>query len=586
MKTFRDFNISVPPDFTGEKYTTCPKCSRSRKKKNVKCLSANAAKGVWCCNHCGWAGSLDAGEGKRSNPPKFIQKPVWRKESKIPEKLAQFFKTRGISEQTLERYDVQVKEVYMPQTEDFERVICFPYCRGDEVVNVKYRDKSKNFRQEANAEKILYGLNDVANEKEIVIVEGEIDKLSFAEIKRYNVVSVPDGAPNPNSKNYEAKFSYLDNCKEVFDKVEKVILAVDSDEPGRKLEEELSRRIGRGKCFRVTWPDGIKDANECLIESPQLLLKCLQEAQPYPVSGLFRTRDFLADIYDLYKNGYRPGVSTGWACVDKLFKPRTGELTLITGIPSHGKSAFLDAAMVNIARESGWRFAVFPPENTPLKRYFSKLAQKYLQKPFNRGYHDRITEGELEQAIDWVDEHFFYILPDQNEEIFSLDKIMELARLAVYRHGVKGIVIDPWNDLDHCRERDMTETEYIGKCMVKMRNFSRKNDVHFFVVAHPTKVYKDKKTNRYPVPTPYMISGSANWYNKADNCLAVYRNFDSNCGEVEIHVQKIKFEEVGEFGECRLYYDKVSGCYSENTYEAIVKIQNGSMKEFPDTVPF
>ncbi len=161
---------------------------------------------------------------------------------------------RGISEEILARNKIGYEPVYMPQVEAHVDAIRFPFYRGGEVVNVKSRTLDKNFRLETNAERIFYGLDDVTGDTAIV-VEGEIDKLSLEVAGYQNCVSVPDGAPAVNTKDYTAKFSFLEASEEWLQKIKAFILAVDNDEPVKKLEEELARRLGKYRCRRVQWPE-------------------------------------------------------------------------------------------------------------------------------------------------------------------------------------------------------------------------------------------------------------------------------------------------------------------------------------------
>ena len=169
----------------------------------------------------------------------------------------------------------------------------------------------------------------------------------------------------------------------------------------------------------------------------------------------------------------------------------------------------------------------------------------------------------MKQAQEFIKEHFQYIMP---EEDFTFENILMLARACVYRDGIKAVVLDPWNELEHKRPNGMTETEYISSALSKIRRFARLHEVHFWVVAHPTKLQKivDKKGHAtYPVPTPYDISGSSHWRNKADNCITVWRDLNLNNDLVEIHVQKIRFKENGQPGKVTLKFDRVTGCFSE-----------------------
>jgi twinkle protein len=166
------------------------------------------------------------------------------------------------------------------------------------------------------------------------------------------------------SRTPKTKFEYLPNCADQLTRLERIILAGDDDLPGRVLQEELARRLGKERCWRVRWPDGgdapCKDANQVLqIHGPQVLAECIANAEPYPIAGLHRVDDFAADALELYRDGRRRGRSTGWTAIDELMTIREGELSIVTGIPNSGKSEFVDALMVNLAKQFGWRFAVW-----------------------------------------------------------------------------------------------------------------------------------------------------------------------------------------------------------------------------------
>jgi twinkle protein len=132
-------------------------------------------------------------------------------------------------------------------------------------------------------------------------------------------------------------------------------LAVDADEPGQALAEELARRLGRNRCWRVRWPDSgdapCKDANEVLLlHGKEVLRECIDLAEPYPIAGLHSAHDFGDETIALYRDGRKRGHSTGWPSLDELMTIREGDLSVVTGIPNSGKSELIDAIMVNIAK--------------------------------------------------------------------------------------------------------------------------------------------------------------------------------------------------------------------------------------------
>jgi twinkle protein len=565
LKTFHDFGIEIPHGRSGEVDVTCPQCSSQRKKKTARCLSVNVDLGTWHCHHCGWGGGLSQGE-KRFDPA--WRKPAYRKPAPLIARpigrVEAWFKERGITADVLLRNQITETSVYMPQVEDHVGAMAFPYFRGDELVNVKYRDREKNFRMETGAERILYGLNDI-EPKRCVIVEGEIDKLSVEVSGVVSCVSVPDGAPAENAKDYAGKFSFLEADSEAIANVEEWIIAVDNDGPGKRLEDELARRLGREKCKRVTWPSDCKDANDVLRSfGPEVLRECLEHAEPYPLAGVFSVLDVSDRVRHLRKHGWEKGVSTGWDEVDRFYTVRPGEVTVVTGIPNSGKSNWVDALLINLASIHDWKFALFSPENQPMEDHVARMVEKRARAPFADGPTPPMDDATFEQSMDWAKDHFTWILPDDEVE-WTIDTVLDRAKALVFRQGIRGLVIDPWNELEHNRPEGMSETDYVSHALRRMRQFARHNGIHLFLVAHPTKLYRDKD-GKYPIPTLYDISGSAHFRNKADNGICVWRDFKDDTACVEIHVQKIRFRQIGRIGLAKLRYLKPTASYRELSF--------------------
>ena len=198
----------------------------------------------------------------KPNPPKIV--------SKYSNELLSFFKKRGISEKTLLSNKVSEGKEYIPQAGEERNTIQFNYYRNNELINIKYRDGDKNFKLVKDAERVMYGLDDIVGFDNAIIVEGEMDKLSFYEAGFKNCVSVPNGASN-------LKLEYL---KDFPENLKKVYIAVDNDEPGIKLGEELSRRIGRDICYRVDFGEN-KDANDVICNNGNLS-NLILNAKTYP----------------------------------------------------------------------------------------------------------------------------------------------------------------------------------------------------------------------------------------------------------------------------------------------------------------
>ena len=171
-----------------------------------------------------------------------------------------------------------------------------------------------------------------------------------------------------------------------------------------------------------------------------------------------------------------------------------------------------------------------------------------------------MTVDEIQSVSDLIDDNFrFYASPDVT---FDVPNILELTRDTIAADGLDGLIIDPWNEIDHSRPSNLTETEYISQSLTELRRFCRYNDIHIWIVVHPAK---PERMNRGAPPTLYDCAGSAHWYNKTDNGITVFKPNVADGNEVEIHITKVRFRDIGKptlETPVVLRYDKMSGRYS------------------------
>lgn len=570
MKDYSDFGIQIPSGRTrGKIKVFCPQCHNTRHDKRDKSLSVDLDKGLWNCHYCGWGGTIhesdfdDSPEGKKKwmekqpwyNPHRLKkQKPVYKKPaprqtSPISEKAIAWFKSRGISLDTLTACKVTEGMEWMPQKNKEWNTVQFNYYLNGELINTKFRTGDKCFKLCSGAQLIPYMIDNIKGQKECIITEGEMDALSFYEVGFHNVISVPNGA--------NANLDYLDDfIEDYFDDKETIFIASDTDTKGVELRDELLRRFGAERCRVLEYGQGCKDANEHLMQyGAESLKKALLSAPEIKLEGVFTVSDFEESLDALFEHGMQKGVTIGHECFDRLCSFETKRLLTVTGIPGSGKSEFIDEIAERLNMRYGWRFAYFSPENAPLAYHASKLIEKFTGKKFSKS---TLTYGEYKQVKQHLETDFFFISPKDD---YRLETILERAKFLVRRRGIKALVIDPYNRLED--ESDgMSETKYISRQLDRLTNFAQQNDVLVILMAHPTKQTKNKD-GVIEAPTLYDISGSAHFYNKTDFGIVVHRNRVENT--VEVIVQKVKFRHLGEVGTALFKYNLNNGRYTDYT---------------------
>ena len=536
----------------GKKQGICPLCSHNRKPKNqkAKCASYDWERGLGTCHNCNKSFQLHTYQRKGSAEKVYVKPEVKTDKDKpefVSDKVIEWFKTRGISAQTLIDLEISEGPEWMPQTGKTENVIKFNYFMGGELTNVKYRDGRKNFKLFKGAEKVFYNIDSIVGYEYCVIVEGEMDVLALHEAGITNAISVPNGA-TLNSNNLD----YLDSCIDYFEDKEKIILAVDSDEAGQALQTELIRRLGSEVCNIATFDD-CKDANEYLQKyGSEELVSRIAGARPVPLENVTTFRDIEDEITDFVRNGFKKGFQVGLSNFDEIFSTYTGQFITVTGIPSSGKSDFVDQMVVGYNKNYGWKTAFASPENVPTYLHAHKLMRKVWQGMPSK---EDLGGEKWNQVADHCNSNFFHI----DMERYTLESVLKKGAELVKRKGIKCLVIDPFNkvrDID-CKTEDVNR--YTMEYLSKIEIFAKKYDVLVFIVAHPTKMYKDKD-GKIEEPTMYNIKGGGEWYDASYHGLLVHRDYENKT--VKAKVLKVKFQNLGENGaEANFKWEPKSGCF-------------------------
>lgn len=409
-------------------------------------------------------------------------------------------------------------------------------------------DGKKHIRSTKGTKRVLFGKRAIPDTAGyLVISEGEIDALTW-QVSGFPAASVPNGVSD---------FDWIDLDWEYLSRFERIYLSYDMDGPGREAGEKAAKRLGLHRCFIVELPH--KDANECLVEhafTPADFQKALDESKQIEVEEIKTASNYADKVWDHFNpsNGLE-GIETPWPQL--LFRIRSGELTVWSGMSAHGKTACLNHLIIHSIYQ-GWKCMDLSLEVKP-----SKTIQGMVRCAL--GKDTPTNKEELKGCLNWLNDYlWFYDYVGTS----SIDKIMETMRYAAKRYGINLFIID---SLFKC---GISSEDYNGQraFMDKLTSFCNDTGVHVILVAHSKKLESEGK-----VPTKSDISGSSDINNAAFNVLITWRDknkkrvIDEAKALMNIHKQmeaekwpdgiirldKERFGE-GEDMDLRIYFDRIS----------------------------
>jgi twinkle protein len=562
----------------GSSKILCPKCGGGRTKEISLSVTveADGSGAVWNCKRgsCGWASGVRLQDARRpaGNPLRKYRQPLPHAPEKInyPNELYKFFSERKISEDTVAAFGCYVVNHQFPGELGWHDAIVFPYLLESRLVNRKYRAlKSKHITaQDFEAYPTLFNFDACESDDEIIFVEGEPDVMAVHESGFPQCVTLKDGAPaklkadDDPARDTDKRFAALTTHAEFLGRVKKIILAGDMDPPGLVLREELARRLGRHRCWVVTWPEGCKDACDVLRAfGTAMVQQCICAAEQYPIEGV---HDINGAALDSYLESPPPLVMrSGIGSLDKILKfPGEGRVITVTGIPNAGKTAVLINVMVGLMRRHDRRFLVFSPEAQPFEEFAVQCAQVLVGKPARPlstiPEAQAMTRQERIDAGNWLKPRLAFLSTDSEDKPPTIDWILERARDCVMRLGTTDLMIDPFNELEQ-EESGLSETKFIGRSLQRARSFGLRYGCNSWIAAHPAKMRPAKPGEAIPAPGPYDINGSAHWANKSDIGITIHTPKDKTL----VILWKSRYSRWGRKGnQCELIYDVASGRYS------------------------
>ena len=617
MRNFSKLKIDLRGHTSGHVKTFCPFCHEHRKDKRDKSLSVDIDRGLYKCHYCDAQGYVpDEDEERRKEqrrqrreerqnqlprnngyvrPKDPLPSPLKGDDPNPQTQLVLRYLTqeRGLSIETLNAAKVTISP---PSTGGAGGGSCiqFNYFDHSIFINQKSRTLDKQFRFIPKAELIPYNIDSILRKEVCYITEGEFDCLTLMQCGFPESISVPNGS--------QKNLTFLDRFIEThFDDKTRITLALDNDPKGIELRDELLRRLGEERCRLVTWSPDCKDANEELMKhGAESVINHVNAAKEIPLTGIQTVEDVENQLDELFLNGKQHGAEMRMSELDHQITFETGRYMVVTGRPGDGKSEFVDEICLRLALLHDWRVAYFSPENTPITYHLAKLCEKLTGYAFQ--LKGRMTWELYGGCKQWIGQNICHVLPgtdidptidefnadyqravEDKTERYTLPLILDKARQAISRRGVRIVVIDPLNNIEP--EPGMEDLKWDRHVNSELRRFARKYHCLVILVAHPRNVNRanlDGKKRRVEMND---INGSADFGNMTDYCISVDR--DDELKVVSVYVDKVKFKHLGTRGVVYFHYDELSGRYVSCNLERVpkgVEIDEGPVPDKPGTI--
>ena len=329
-----------------------------------------------------------------------------------------------------------------------------------------------------------------------IIVEGEIDCMSMYEFDIPSL-SVPFGGGKG------AKQQWIDTEFHNMDRFDEIFICMDNDEAGHEAAVEIATRLGIERCRIVTLP--YKDANECLLNgvTRDQMFDCIETAKFLDPEEVANASQFLQDTLDAFFY-YEQGLfSSPWFKLNKFFKFRVSEMSLLNGINGHGKSQVVGNIMLSALKDD-------VPTCVASMELKPGILLKRLTIQATCTKTPEINEIEAANAMF-----------SRNLWLFNLtgtaksDRLLEIFAYVNRRYGVKFFIID---SLMKC---GISEDDYNGqKAFVdKICDFKDKYNVHVLLVTHPRKGDSELK-----MIGKMDVKGTGAITDLADNVFTIWRN--------------------------------------------------------------
>lgn len=254
--------------------------------------------------------------------------------------------------------------------------------------------------------------------------------------------------------------------------------------------------------------------------------------------------DVKEQALSIYDQGYAKVDGIGVPELDDKFKPKRGEITVLTGIGNYGKSSFKKWYQAMRIILYGEKFASFAPEDNPPEEYYHDFVEIILGCDCSPNNPNRPSRQTYEYVYDLVCKHMFYVYPKDVSP--TPQYVMEVFLELIVKENVDGVDIDPFNQMANEYNKFQRSDKYLEWVLSVFARFAQINNIYFWIIAHPVKMQKGGDGN-YPCPDVFDLTDGAMWNNKMDNILVYHRPYaqtDPQNPTCEFYSKKIRRQKV------------------------------------------
>lgn len=564
----KGWRYSFSPDKQWIRLDKCPICSKTSRRP----FAIHAAEGTARCHHgeCGWSGGLTL---LKAHFGELIQSVRAEKfsyaapsESSTEENRRRFLDQKGVvdrfkafrllSDKTVAQFRIGL---------DDKRGVCYPYFEHSRLINIKYKRRDKagtkfpswwTSSKGESARACLYNVDSLRGNETVYLVEGEDDCMMLCQLGLSNVVSIPHGAATTRG-------AWLDPLESFKD----IVVVMDADAAGRRAAPMLAETLGKYRCRTVELPQGFmvppgpwgkeefeaKDITDFVrAGKTELLLEVIKNARPPKHDKIAHASEFVDEFLEEFRNGDRSrGATTGFPSVDAVIGGRRpGELTIVTGVTSGGKSTFTFNVAMNVATlGESVLFSAF--EHGP-KKIIQKASSWITGKTRFVGSSNEMTLSDAEHAAKVMRDMPLYLVDHYGR--FEPSYFADCLDYAARRLSVTTSILDHLHFILDPKNPESERLE-IDQAMLTLRTATEQSGIFLMVVAHP----KQKNGDDNPVHNLADLRGSSFLSQVADNVWVVWRDMDlaklrPGFGRSIIYVIKNR-SECGTIGKIELAFD-------------------------------